>query len=194
MNTDETSTPPPKFRRSQRLIDPRFQAGMACAFTLMLIAAGAVYLVGAQLLTSDRFESWVGEERVSSAIMAAEVAFFLATVVVIHQVVVRVTHTVAGPMLVMERGLRALAEGRLDDARFSLRDGDYMRDVADLATETKGRMVQSHDCAVRVLRKLGSGKPSQKEFDDALEDLRSTFEVHLDSSDDEETLLFDSAA
>lgn len=120
----------PAFHRTQRLIDPRWQMGAACAASLLLLGTGALYLFGSKLLASAAVANKVGANSLPAVVLVADVLFFLGVVAVVHTVVVRMTHSVVGPALVVERGLRSMREGRYD-SRFSLRDGDYLLPVAE---------------------------------------------------------------
>src|SRR5205823_5223414 len=54
---------------------------------------------------------------------------FLVLAGLLFYVILRITHRVAGPAMVIERAIDGLVEGRFD-ARLTLRRGDYLKSLA----------------------------------------------------------------
>lgn len=137
-STDSPATAPQgapgRHQRTRRLIEPRWQLGIACGVSLLILGSGALYMLGVRLVASERVASALGESLHRVVTAGFDVAYFLGIVAIVHRVVVRMTHSVVGPAFAIERGLRALARGETG-ARFKLRDGDSLTEVAAAADE-----------------------------------------------------------
>lgn len=176
-----------KHKRSQRLIDPRWQLGVACAVTLMMLGAGALYMLGAELLSSERVRAALGPGGFRWVRTGADVVFFAAIAMGVHQVIVRVTHQVVGPALVIERGLRALARDDFGE-RLSLRDGDYLTTVSQAAQDLRERLAARRENVARIVEDLRRGQGNEGDLEAALGALESEFGLGAEGAPDAEVL------
>lgn len=179
-----TSRPAQRQKRTQRLNDPRWQLGMACAVTMMLLGAGALYLLGSKLMSSPRLEGALGPKAFEFVRMAADVIFFTAMAAVVHKVIVRLTHSVTGPALVIERGLRGMQKGNFGE-RLRLRDGDYLTTVADAALGLQKQLTEQRDAVARIVDELHLAAGNEDETRRAIGSLERCFGMDAEESTDE---------
>ena len=176
----------PTFHRTQRLIDPRWQLGVACVASLVLLGTGALYLFGSRLLMSPRVINAIGSDALPLVSLVCDVTFFLGVVGLIHMLVVRMTHSVVGPAFVVERGLTALTEGDFT-ARFSLRDGDYLLPVAEAGGRLRDRMKQQRTELAAALEDISTAAGDNADVRAARARIEEIFGIEgADPEDDED--------
>lgn len=143
----------PKYRRTQRLLDPKWQLGMACAVTMLLLGAGATYTLVAEFLDGEWVRGALGAGAYEAVRVGTDILFFGAVAVFVHKVIVRLTHSVVGPAMVIERALAAMEGGDLD-ARLRLRDGDYLKPLAAAAASLQSRLGGTREESGALLARL----------------------------------------
>ncbi len=171
-------------RRTQRLIDPRWQLGVACAVTMLLLGTGALYMVGTAMMANPRLEALLGSKGFQLVGLGANIVFFLSVAAGVHHVIVRMTHSVVGPALVIERGLWAMKEGDFD-ARLSLRDGDYLNTVAEATRELNDHLGAQASEVVGIVDQLRSSAKNEHDVLAAADRLSELFGVDTRPRDDE---------
>lgn len=164
----------PSFTRKRKLIDPRWQLGVACVVSMLLLGTGALYMLGAKLISTKRVVAVVGEDLHQLVATAFDVAFFLGVVALVHHVVVAMTHVVVGPAFVVERGLKQMQDGRRD-ARFSLREGDYLNPVASAASVLQENLIEQAELVDQEIGHLRVAAGDHPDVRASLERLERAF-------------------
>lgn len=175
VDTAESSRPAQTtYRRTQRLIDPKWQLGIACAVTMLLLGAGALYILCSALLESPKLVAIIGGRGTQLVGLGVDIVYFLSVAAVVQHVIVRLTHSVVGPALVLERGLRAMKDGDFS-ARLTLRDGDYLTSVADAAQDLNGRLAGQADEVVGIVGLLRTSAKNERDVLAAADRLAKLF-------------------
>lgn len=168
------------YRRTQRLIDPKWQLGIACAVTMMLLGAGAFYIVCSALLDSPKLVATFGGRGAKLVGLGFDIVYFLSVAAFVQHLIVRITHSVVGPALVLERGLRAMANGDFS-ARLTLRDGDYLTTVAGAAQDLNNRLAGQADDVVGIVDQLRASAANEQDVLGAADRLAELFGVDAGS-------------
>lgn len=162
--------------RTRTLLDARWQIGIACAVTSLVLIVGAAHMLLAWAVSSDAVAQAVGPKNVQWVMLGADVLFFLGTIAVIHRMVVKASHSVVGPAFAIERGLWQVAGGDLE-ARFRLRDGDYLTGVASAAQAVLDVMQEREGAMRDVLADMRDAGHAEGDVGDAVDRLEDLLGV-----------------
>ena len=127
-------------KRKTFLVDAKLQLSITLPMALVLVVASAGYIVSFSLL-ADRNLGPTSAALIRQGHITTAVFFMIAFMGSVL-VGLRVTHRIAGPIMVIERAVRGLREGR-HDYRLQLRKNDHMKslasEVAQLSEELQAR-------------------------------------------------------
>jgi hypothetical protein len=120
---------PTHAKRRKYVLDARWQYSVSAGVAGTALATGLLFFLGTYLLASgDPIESLSGTETAMLA-LTVNALYFLILAGLLFWVVLRITHAVVGPAMLLERAIDGLKEGRFD-CRLSLRRGDYLKSLA----------------------------------------------------------------
>lgn len=140
-----------KIKRSRYMLASRLQRSVALQ---LLAVVSAVALLHALALLALGPEIRLLQPDETRLLLAGFSSFFwLVTVTLVGGVALLLTHRIAGPALIIERAVRALARGDYE-ARLDLRPSDYMHSLSDSVAELRGQLREQADQRDRVLLEL----------------------------------------
>ena len=118
----------PTIQRKSFLINPKLQLSITLPIALVMGVACVGYLISFNVLAEPRVlpesSAFVRQGHIATA------AFSLTAFLVSIVVGLRVAHRIAGPVVVVERAVRGLREGR-HDYRLQLRKDDLLKSLAN---------------------------------------------------------------
>ena len=147
---------PENTKRRRYLLDPAWQLSAFRNVALVALAAGVAQMVGLYFLWSrGPFEPGSGPQVGLVAFLVS--ALFLALVfLALWIVAVRFTHSVVGPARVIKKAIDGLARGEYDH-RLTLREGDYLKDLAASVVELRGQVQARDETARELVETLARG-------------------------------------
>jgi len=149
--------PRTKLRRKQYLVQQRLQLAITLPFAVVLGAIVLMHVVEFLILANRGVILGLSDPDTGRAVLLINGAYFLVSTVICVVAGVILTNRIAGPAMVIERGLRGMLEGDLD-RRLALRKGDHLQEVAEAAQLVRDQ-VAIHE------KKLGDLEACLKEGD-----------------------------
>ena len=132
-------------RRRKRMVDRRFQLGLAVRLLLVLtalLAAGIALAFAPSIYVLATTNDLKSLEPAASEFLVLHKRLWPAALLIFAGVflyVIRLSHRIAGPMYRIDAGLRALLEDR-DPPVTKFRDDDYFQPTAALLGELSEKM------------------------------------------------------
>ena len=117
------------FRRLSYLVDNRMQLTMAFYMLAVLVGVAGLYLAALFLLPGQGTIEQLNAQETREVMLRANLIYFVLAACILFTVIILVSHRVAGPAFVVERALKGINTGNLDQ-RLSLRKRDYLKTMA----------------------------------------------------------------
>jgi hypothetical protein len=140
---------PGQEKRRSIMVDKRWQSSVATRLIVsaMLVVALTQILMIVFLASGgeDPAEEATADRWYVAALLTSAMQLVLL-VVTMWWSTIRITHSVAGPAMVIERALDAIREGRFD-SRLKLRNGDALKSLAEAAQRLSDHLQQQQGTA-----------------------------------------------
>ena len=132
-----------RYRRKNYLPDRQWQLSVIRNIAGAALMAGLAYLLTIYLIPTTGILGKFDSRQIGMVAVAVNALYFLALLAAVVLVTIRVTQSVAGPAMVLERAIEGMCEGNFAE-RLSLRDGDYLKDLA-ASLEKLSKQLQQQD-------------------------------------------------
>ena len=132
-----------RYRRKNYLPDRQWQLSVTRNIAGAALMAGLAYLLTIYLIPTTGILGKFDSRQIGMVAVAVNALYFLALLAAVVLVTIRVTQSVAGPAVVLERAVEGMCEGNFAE-RLSLRDGDYLKDLA-ASLEKLSKQLQQQD-------------------------------------------------
>ena len=119
-----------RLKRQRVVVDRKWQSAVATRVVGTGMSVVAIVQLGvmAMLTWGDVLESLSGTQLVVIAFLISGAQAVLLCAI-LWVTIIRITHSVAGPAMVLERAVDNLCQGKFD-SRLTLRNGDYLKSLA----------------------------------------------------------------
>jgi hypothetical protein len=192
LNQTGLSDSPPRYRRRKHVVRPAFQLKHAitlasCVFILTSLVSCILYGV-LHWQARQRFlapETYTAE--VGLVILLFATAMSLLTALALAIWFIMVTHRICGPLVLFERCLDEIAQGRIPELR-PIRDKDVLHDFWETMSRAIATIRQStEDKSTQLAQALGTVKAAAKVEDqllrEALESAISDIQLLCESTE-----------
>ena len=118
------------FRRLSYLVNNRMQLTMAFYMLAVMVGVAGLYLAALFLLPGQGTIEQLNAQETREVMLRANLIYFVLAACILFTVIILVSHRVAGPAFVVERALKGINAGDLEQ-RLSLRKRDYLKSMAN---------------------------------------------------------------
>lgn len=143
-------------KRRKYLLDPQWQLSVFRNIAAVALVAASVQLALTLVVSNTAaLDRWSGQ---ATGLLAfgTNALFLVLVFVALWIVLVRMTHAVVGPAMVIKRAVDALVEGRFD-SRLSLREKDYLKDLAGSVKHLSDHLKKRDETARELQAALRDG-------------------------------------
>lgn len=130
------STARKKTRRKQYMVQQRLQLAITLPFAIVLGAIVLMHVIEFLILANRGVILGLSDPDTGRAILLINGAYFLVSTAICVVAGVILTNRIAGPAMVIERGLNGILEGDMD-RRLALRKGDHLQELAEAAQRVR---------------------------------------------------------
>lgn len=142
-----------EIKRSRYMLGSGMQRSVA--LQLLAVVSAIALLHGLALLALGREIRLLSASETRLLFVGFGVFYWLVAIAVVGGAALLLTHRIAGPALVIERAVRALARGD-SEPRLQLRPRDYLRSLSDSVLELRVELREQAEQRGRVLRELAA--------------------------------------
>lgn len=147
-------------RRRIQLVDHKWQLPLVLGIGCSAFAGGLLLLVANYLLSDPDTLDGLSGQQTAQLVLAVDVGFVVVVSVMLVLVTMRITNSVSGPAMMLERAVEALRAGQFD-SRLKFRKGDYMQGLAgaleSLTQELRGQRNDLSSTCAELQRALSAG-------------------------------------
>lgn len=145
-----------KRRRTRLIIDKPAQLAMALTVTGMTAAGIVVLMASMYVLPMEEYFDHFSGQDMRRALLIILGTFFGLTVIGITLSCVVLSHRFVGPAYVVRMALDAMKDGNYD-TRLTLRNNDYLQDLAESARGLRDELVARDETMNEVRARLAEG-------------------------------------
>src|SRR5712671_1720010 len=137
-------------RRRSFMIDPKWQTAVATRMIgACVLVVGLAQIVIIELLSrADTLDEMSSTQWLFAAVLSSSLQLLLVFAV-LWRATIRITHSVAGPAMVIERAVDNICAGKFD-SRLTLREGDYLKSLAAAVKRLSDQLEQRQQREARA--------------------------------------------
>lgn len=140
-------------KRSRYFVDSRLQLAVVVPLLGILAVVAVAYAAAIYLLPGASALKSMSADETRSLFLRANIVYFAIAAAGIGAAAVYLTHRIAGPVVVIERALRAMQRGNYGQ-RLSLRPSDLLPSLAAAVRDLRSRLVEEAEQRRRLAEEV----------------------------------------